>query len=373
MKHLGTGEITTPRLLLRRFSPADAPAMYQNWAADPRVSRHMFWEPFESEAAVRATLLDWQTQYQNQEFYRWGLVEKSSGALIGSMGLANFGTDAHPRWEPAYNIGYDFWGHGYSAEALCAVAEYFWDTGAAALYAAHAEANPASGRVLEKAGFQYRNKDAYHTPDGTLVPALYYRKKRPMPRHVGTRRVETPRLLLRRFVMEDVPALFKTWAGDAEITQYMRWPTHENEAETRQVLASWVDAYPNSQFYNWAVEEKETGLLAGSVGIVPSTEDGKQSAWEPGYSFGRSFWGKGYATEALCATMEEFTRCTGIDNLWACRATGNPASGRVLEKAGFVLAHSGEYTCYDGSRHPAFFYQYRPQEACNGCAQPRKD
>ena len=41
MRHAGTHDIETPRLLLRRLTPADAPAMYRNWANDPAVTRFL--------------------------------------------------------------------------------------------------------------------------------------------------------------------------------------------------------------------------------------------------------------------------------------------------------------------------------------------
>lgn len=45
MRHAGTQEIETPRLLLRRLLPSDAPMMYANWASDPEVTRWLRWTP----------------------------------------------------------------------------------------------------------------------------------------------------------------------------------------------------------------------------------------------------------------------------------------------------------------------------------------
>ena len=45
MRHAGTQEIETPRLLLRRLLPSDAPMMYSNWANDPEVTRWLRWTP----------------------------------------------------------------------------------------------------------------------------------------------------------------------------------------------------------------------------------------------------------------------------------------------------------------------------------------
>lgn len=45
MRHAGTQEIETERLVLRRLTPEDAEMMYQNWANDPQVTKFLRWEP----------------------------------------------------------------------------------------------------------------------------------------------------------------------------------------------------------------------------------------------------------------------------------------------------------------------------------------
>ena len=59
MRHAGTHDIETPRLLLRRLTPADAPAMYRNWANDPAVTRFLRWEPHKDENETFALLAAW--------------------------------------------------------------------------------------------------------------------------------------------------------------------------------------------------------------------------------------------------------------------------------------------------------------------------
>lgn len=43
MRHAGTQEIETERLVLRRLTPEDAGMMYQNWANDPQVTKFLRW------------------------------------------------------------------------------------------------------------------------------------------------------------------------------------------------------------------------------------------------------------------------------------------------------------------------------------------
>ena len=51
-------------------------------------------------------------------------------------------------------------------------------------------------------------------------------------RLVGTRRIETNRLILRRFAVEDAQTMFDNWASDPEVTKYLTWPPHERVVAT---------------------------------------------------------------------------------------------------------------------------------------------
>ena len=44
--------------------------------------------------------------------------------------------------------------------------------------------------------------------------------------HVGTQTITTDRLILRRFTMDDAAPMFKNWANDPDVTEYLMWPPH---------------------------------------------------------------------------------------------------------------------------------------------------
>ncbi len=176
MQQVGTAEIETRRLLLRRFTTADAEEMYGNWATDPEVTRWMRWQPHQSVQETRGLLEEWVREYARQDYYHWAIVRKKDGALIGSIGILSAAEpDAPAEYEPGYCIGQAFWGRGYTTEALQAVVAYFFHkAGAKTLSCCHAVGNPASGRVMQKAGFRYLRDGVYHKPDGSEVAAKYY-------------------------------------------------------------------------------------------------------------------------------------------------------------------------------------------------------
>ena len=72
-------------------------------------------------------------------------------------------------------------------------------------------------------------------------------------KHLGTKRVETERLILRRFTMDDADAMFRNWANDPEVTKYLTWPAHPSVEVSRMVLESWVSQYDDNAVYQWAI------------------------------------------------------------------------------------------------------------------------
>lgn len=78
------------------------------------------------------------------------------------------------------------------------------------------------------------------------------------------------------------------------------------------------------------------GHLVGTIGLEPATDVHRRSM-EIGYWLGEPYWGRGIASEAVVAVTEYAFEAFGINRLWAGVFAWNPASARVLEKAGYVL------------------------------------
>ena len=84
---------------------------------------------------------------------------------------------------------------------------------------------------------------------------------------LGTQRIETKRLILRRFTMKDVLPMYHNWASDPEVTKYLMWPAHSSPRVTETVLREWIENYEQDDFYQWAIvlKEKEKSLSAASA------------------------------------------------------------------------------------------------------------
>ncbi len=179
--------------------------------------------------------------------------------------------------------------------------------------------------------------------------------------HAGTQEIETPRLLLRHLVPEDAPMMYRNWASDPNVTRFLRWKPHKSEAETYELLAAWATLYPNPDYYQWAIVEKATGEVFGSISIFRSDAaepnprdewlgfDDYNGIWEVGYCIGKAWWNKGFTTEALKAVLDFWFKNTDSGWLVCSHALQNPASGKVMTKAGFVYDHDAEYHKFDGT------------------------
>lgn len=99
MRHAGTQEIETERLILRRLTPEDAGMMYTNWANDPQVTKYLRWEPHKNAEETRELLTAWALLYPNGDYYQWGIVEKATGQVFGSIGIFT-SSSAEPERDP---------------------------------------------------------------------------------------------------------------------------------------------------------------------------------------------------------------------------------------------------------------------------------
>jgi len=159
-------------------------------------------------------------------------------------------------------------------------------------------------------------------PDSELSPSVFFFR---LPS------LETADLVLRKPVMKDAADIFR-YASDEEVARYVLWEPHRSIGETRRFvrdLRRRIHAgYPSS----WAVALRSTGTVIGTVGFVSWSPVNRYA--ELGYSFSRSFWNRGYATQALQAVIDAVFRSLPVNRLEAQHDVRNPASGRVMQKCG---------------------------------------
>ncbi len=155
LTHKGTQTIETERLVLRRATVADAPAMFKNWASDPEVSKFLTWPPHSSAELTEKIISGWVESYEDESYYTWMIELRELGEPIGSISVVSH-DDSMAKAEIGYCIGTAWWHQGIMTEAVKAVIAYLFDeVGMNRLEAKHDPNNPHSGDVMRKCGMTY--------------------------------------------------------------------------------------------------------------------------------------------------------------------------------------------------------------------------
>lgn len=151
-------------------------------------------------------------------------------------------------------------------------------------------------------------------------------------RHIGTQPIQTPRLLLRRYTLDDTDAMYDNWASDDRVTRTLTWPTHPDKGVTRVVLETWVGSYDQESYYHWGITVD--GKLVGDIAVVNASWEDQNA--EIGYCLGYDLWGQGYMTEALTGVLGFLFDRVGLHRVYLRHDSINGASGRVMAKSGLV-------------------------------------
>ncbi len=147
-------EFLTNRIYLRRMSLDDA-ADYYELASDSEVTRYTMWETHRTMDDSRAYLGKIMNKYINQEAYHWGVVDRSSGKLIGRTGLIHWDIE-HQRTEVGFDLSRSYWNKGIITEATCQIVKYcFNELNVNRIEGRCNYDNSGSARALEKLGMKY--------------------------------------------------------------------------------------------------------------------------------------------------------------------------------------------------------------------------
>ena len=151
---------------------------------------------------------------------------------------------------------------------------------------------------------------------------------------INNMKIETDRLLLRYFSIDDADEMFLNWANDSEVTKYMTWNPHKNVEETKFIIDKWLEEYNNPMTNRFAITLKDSGALIGSIDVV----DYLNGVPEIGYCLSRKHWNHGYMSEALSAFIDYLFN-KGFNKIVIEADVNNIGSNRVIEKCGFKFTH----------------------------------
>ena len=142
--------IRTERLLLREFSPRDAPSV-QALAGSREVASTTLSIPHPYEDGMAESWIEGHSAaWDDRKSLTLAIATESDG-LVGAIGLHL--VPKHGRAELAFWIGVPYWNRGFATEAAKGLLDYgFREIGLGRILGRHFSRNPASGRVLQKVG-----------------------------------------------------------------------------------------------------------------------------------------------------------------------------------------------------------------------------
>lgn len=158
--------------------------------------------------------------------------------------------------------------------------------------------------------------------------------------------IETTRLILRQFTEQDIPDFVKIYADPIGM-QHMGKGA-KTPAETAQSISWKMKHWQDRGYGLWCMVEKNSGIVLGHCGV----------AWlefmnevEVAYLVDRPHWGKGYATEAVKASISFGFEVLNVPRIVAIVRPGNISSDRVAEKVGMKYYRDAEdkgfkFRCY---------------------------
>ena len=152
---------------------------------------------------------------------------------------------------------------------------------------------------------------------------------------MNTPRLETERLILRKFTENDIEALFLI-LKDEEVNKFLPWYPLKSLEETRKFYDErYAAKYALPQAYAYAICLKSDNFPIGYIKVD------MDEAHDLGYGLRKEFWHQGIVTEAAQAVITQVKR-DGLPYLTATHDRDNPRSGGVMKQVGMKYQYSYE-------------------------------
>lgn len=152
---------------------------------------------------------------------------------------------------------------------------------------------------------------------------------------MNTPKLETEKLILRKFTKDDLDALFLI-LKDKEVNKFLPWYPMKNLEETKRFYEErYAAKYAEPQAYAYAICLRSDNYPIGYIKVDIS------DSYDLGYGLRKEFWHKGIVSEAAQALVEQLKK-DGIPYITATHDINNPRSGSVMKRIGMEYKYSYE-------------------------------
>ena len=149
--------------------------------------------------------------------------------------------------------------------------------------------------------------------------------------NIGTRPLETERLILRRFTEADAQELFEGYVNQKGFLYYANKKKRTLQEEIESLKG--IDRkYDDLQYYNWLITLKDNKRIIGAIHLNVFSSD---ESVEFNYATDERYRGNGYMTEALEAVRDFCINDMKVRRIFGGCEVNNTASRRVMEKCSF--------------------------------------
>lgn len=309
--------LATARLVLDGLGPADRPALAEMVSDHDVVSMLCRW-PWPPELSMVDDLIA-----SNRSDPTKGFAIRYGDEFAGTIG-------AGPR--VGFMLRRGFWGRGILTEALTAVQKHAFDTlDYPALGAEVFDDNPASATVFRKCGWTEGARGrSMSAARGRMVPDRVFSLSRDDWRARPPLYLRTRNLVLRPIPANDVPA-FAAFAGRHDVARMTASIPHPL---TLDAAVDWLEKrqWCGKPAYVAGIYRQDRLIGIAGLGGDPTSLL---------YAIDPAEAGRGHATEAARAVIDDATDRWPIPEIHADSFADNPASLRVLEKLGFQRTGTG--------------------------------
>lgn len=152
---------------------------------------------------------------------------------------------------------------------------------------------------------------------------------------MNTPKLETEKLILRKFTQDDLHALYEIYS-DRDVNKFLPWFPLENEGEVKSLFEEkYAAVYSEPQGYAYAICLRSDNYPIGYIKVDMN------DSYDLGYGLRKEFWHRGIVSEASQALAEQLKK-DGIPYITATHDVNNPHSGGVMRKIGMEYKYSYE-------------------------------